>query len=183
MTLRQKEMHTIARTVAAAMALAAIAFAGPAFSASAQPDDQVDSAVTKDAVLSVRKVAEGLDMPRALAVLPDGRMLVTEKPGNLVIVSADGTVSAPLAGTPDVVPEGQGGLMDVALHPDFASNAMIYLTFVEAGESETSGTALGRGRLTGRGIDGFEVIWRQTPKVDGSKRFGNRIVFAGDERG
>jgi glucose/arabinose dehydrogenase len=161
----------------ATLSAAPLALAVPAF---AQPDDQAESVATADAVVSARKIAEGLDTPWAMAFLPDGRMLVTEKPGDLVIVAADGSVSAPLAGTPAVWAEGQGGLMDVALHPDFASNAMVYLTFAEAGEGGTAGTALGRGRLAGERIEDFEVIWRQQPKIEGPNHFGNRIVFAPD---
>lgn len=170
----------IARLSGRAIAASPLILASLACSAHAQPADQVDSVATEDAVVSVRKVAEGLNSPWALAFLPDGRMLVTEKPGNLVIVAADGTISAPLAGTPEVLAEDQGGLMDVALHPQFASNRMIYLTFAEPGEGGTAGTALGRGRLTDGGIEGFEVIWRQQPKVSGAMHFGNRIVFGRD---
>lgn len=161
----------------AASPLAFVSFTGTTF---AQPSDQVDSVATEDTVLSVRKVAEGLDAPWALAFLPDGRMLVTEQPGDLVIVSDDGSVSEPITGTPEVWAEGQGGLMDVALHPDFASNQMVFLSFAEAGEGGTAGTALGRGRMVGNTLEGFEVIWRQEPKVEGSKHFGNRIVFGPD---
>ena len=147
--------------------------------ASAQPADQVESVAVGDVYVSAREVAAKLEEPWALAFLPDGRMLVTEHGGNLVIVSADGSVSAPLSGTPEVWSEGQGGLMDVALHPDFAANSMVYLSFAEAGTNGTAGTALGRGRLSGDRIEGFEVIWRQK-KVEGPNHFGNRIAFADD---
>lgn len=170
----------IARLAAKAFAASPLVLAGLANPAHAQPEDQVDSVATEDTVVSVRKVAEGLKSPWALAVLPDGRMLVTEKPGNLVIVATNGSVSAPLEGTPEVFAEDQGGLMDVALHPQFASNNLIYLTFAEAGEGDTAGTSLGRGRLGEGRIEGFEVIWRQEPKVSGAKHFGNRITFAPD---
>ncbi len=166
-------------SAAAAVLASTLALAGAAAPALAQPSDEVESVATPDAVISARKMAEGLDSPWALAFLPDGRMLVTEKPGNLVIISADGTVSEPLPGTPEVYAQGQGGLMDVALHPQFASNQMIYLTFAEAGEGDTAGTALGRGRLVDDRIADFEVIWRQQP-VSGDKHFGNRIAFAPD---
>jgi len=144
-----------------------------------QPADQVESVAVGDVYVSAREVAAKLEEPWALAFLPDGRMLVTEHGGNLVIVSADGSVSAPLSGTPEVWSEGQGGLMDVALHPDFAANSMVYLSFAEAGTNGTAGTALGRGRLSGDRIEGFEVIWRQK-KVEGPNHFGNRIAFADD---
>ncbi|MEQ5788539.1 PQQ-dependent sugar dehydrogenase [Erythrobacter sp. NFXS35] len=170
----------IARRTISAAAIGALALAGAALPAFAQPSDQAESVATQDAYLSVRKVAEGLDTPWGMTFLPDGRMLVTEKPGDLVIVSADGSVSAPVAGTPEVWAQGQGGLMDVALHPQFASNNMVYLTFAEAGDGGTAGTALGRGRMVGDRIEGFEVIWRQQMKVEGPNHFGNRIVFAPD---
>ena len=170
----------IVRHAARAFATSSLVLAPLALPAQAQPSDQVDSVATEDTVISVRKVADGLRSPWALAFLPDGRMLVTEKPGNLVIVSADGTVSPPLSGTPEVFSEDQGGLMDVALHPQFASNRMIYLTFAEPGQGGTAATALGRGRLTDSGIEGWEVIWRQEPGIEGGKHFGNRIAFAPD---
>lgn len=169
-----------AKHALAAIAASPLVYASLASTAYAQPSDQVTSVATEDTVLSVRRMAEGLDAPWALTFLPDGRMLITEKPGDLVIVSNDGSVSEPITGTPDVWAQGQGGLMDVALHPDFASNQMVYLSFAEAGEGGTAGTALGRGRMVGNTIEGFEVIWRQAPKVEGPNHFGNRIVFAPD---
>jgi glucose/arabinose dehydrogenase len=153
------------------------AAAGPAF---AQSPSEVDSLFTVDVAVSVREVAAGLDTPWGMAFLPDGRMLVTELPGDLVIVSSDGTVSDPVQGAPEVFAEGQGGLMDVALHPRFAENRLVYLSFAEPGEGGAAGTALGRGRLEGDRIEGWEVIFRQEPKIEGSKHFGNRIVFDGE---
>lgn len=144
----------------------------------AQAQNQVQSVKTGDVAISVLEIAGGLDAPWGLAFLPDGRMLVTELPGNLVIVAPDGTVSAPLEGTPTVFAQGQGGLMDVALHPAFAKNRMLYLSFAEPGEGGTAGTALGRGRLGEDRVEDFEVIWRQQPKVEGPNHFGNRIVFS-----
>ena len=141
---------------------------------------QVESFKTEDAVVAVKEIADDLDTPWGMAFLPDGRMLVTERPGDLVIVDRDGEVSKPLEGTPTVYAQGQGGLMDVALHPRFAENRMVYLTFAEPGDGGEAGTALGRGRLADGRIEGFEVIWRQTPKLVGPNHFGNRIVFAPD---
>ena len=143
-----------------------------------QPREQVESVNTGEVVISVAEVATGLDMPWGMAFLPDGRMLVTELSGDLVIVAQDGTVSQPIEGTPEVWAQGQGGLMDVALHPQFAENRLVYLSFAEAGEGDTAGPALGRGRLVDGRIEGFEVIWRQHPKVVGPNHFGNRIVFS-----
>ncbi|MEE4154742.1 MAG: PQQ-dependent sugar dehydrogenase [Erythrobacter sp.] len=159
----------------ASTALGALAAAG----ALAQPANQVESVAVGDVYVSAREVAKDLKEPWAIAFLPDGRMLVTQRSGELVIVSQEGSTSAPLAGTPQVWHQGQGGLMDVALHPDFARNSMVYLTFAEAGANGTAGTALGRGRLMGNAIEGFEVIWRQQ-KVEGPNHFGNRIAFGDD---
>jgi glucose/arabinose dehydrogenase len=160
-------------------ALAALAASLVAAPLTGQPA-MVESVHTGDMPIKAVEVAAGLDKPWGMAFLPDGRMLVTELPGDLVIISQDGTVSDPLEGTPTVYAMGQGGLMDVALHPDFARNRMVYLAFAEPGEGGEAGTALGRGRLEDGRIDGFEVIWRQH-KVEGPNHFGNRIVFEDDD--
>lgn len=124
------------------------------------------------------------DEPWALAFLPDGRMLVTEKPGSLYIVTQDGQKSRPLGGVPDVVYYGQGGLGDVTLHPDFAENSLVYLSYAEAGEKDTRGAAVARGKLnlTDRGgyLSDVEVIWQQYPKVMGYGHYGHRILFDDD---
>ncbi|MGB3619260.1 MAG: PQQ-dependent sugar dehydrogenase [Catalinimonas sp.] len=148
-------------------------------SALAQPDDYAETIQTEAGPLAAEEVAGGLVHPWGLAFLPDGRMLVTERPGRLRLVTAAGEVSEPLAGTPEVFARGQGGLMDVALDPDFADNQLVYLTFAEPGRGGAS-TALGRGRLRDGRIEGFEVIFRQLPKVEGPNHFGNRIAFAPD---
>ena len=98
-------------------------------------------------VVRAETVASGLEHPWGLVFLPDGRMLVTERPGRLRIVSQNGTLSAPLGGVPTVQARGQGGLLDVTLDPQFAQNRLVYLSFAEAGEGGTSGTAVARGRL------------------------------------
>ncbi|WP_223177040.1 PQQ-dependent sugar dehydrogenase [Sphingosinithalassobacter sp. CS137] len=156
------------------------AAASPAFAQAPERANQVESVSTGDAFISVVEVARGLDTPWGMAFLPDGRLLVTERPGNLVIVAQDGTVSAPIGGTPTVYAQGQGGLMDVALHPAFEQNRMIYLSFAEPGPAGSAGTALGRARLLDDRLEGFEVIWRQEPKIEGPNHFGNRIAFAPD---
>lgn len=120
------------------------------------------------------------DRPWAMTFLPDGRILVTEKGGRLFIVTQQGRKSAPLAGLPRVAHAGQGGLGDVVLHPGFANNRFVYLSFAEPGPDGRAGTAVGRGRLVGNAISGFEVLWRQTPKVSGSGHFAGRIAFAPD---
>lgn len=122
-----------------------------------------------------------LDNPWAMVFLPDGRMLVTEKPGRLRLVTSSGTVST-VTGTPAVVSAGQGGLLDVALDPSFATNRMVYLSYAEAG-SGGAGLAVARGTLSADGgsLSNVTVIWRQTPKVSSETRhFGGRMAFAGD---
>jgi glucose/arabinose dehydrogenase len=125
------------------------------------------------------------DQPWALAFLPDGRMLVTEKTGNLFIVGRDGSKSRPVRGVPDVDYGGQGGLGDVALHPDFAQNRVIYLSYAEGGVGGTRGAAVARAVLTeterSAELGKFEVIWRQYPKVVGFGHYGHRIAF--DDKG
>jgi glucose/arabinose dehydrogenase len=110
--------------------------------------------------------------------------LVTEKEGNLWLVNASTGARQAVGGVPRAKVAGQGGLGDVVAHPDFAGNQRIYLSYVEAGPNGTSGAAIGYGRLIlGQGqprIDGFKVIWRQSPKVSGDGHFSHRIAFAPD---
>ncbi len=124
------------------------------------------------------------DEPWALAFLPDGRMLVTERKGSLFIVGQDGEKSRQVGGMPDVDYGGQGGLGDVALHPDFAENGLVYLSYVESGRSGTRGAAVARGKLneTERGgyLSDVRVIWRQYPKVVGRGHYGHRLLFDDD---
>ena len=161
--------------------LALLAFSGPAL-AQTTTSTQVESVNTGDVAVAIYEVASGLDTPWGMEFLPDGQMLVTELPGDLVVVSPDGTVSEPIEGTPPVFAQGQGGLMDVGLHPDFEENRLVYLSFAEPGEGATAGTALGRGRLSEdlSRIEDWNVIFRQQPKVEGANHFGNRIVFDGN---
>jgi glucose/arabinose dehydrogenase len=132
-----------------------------------------------EAPVRVETVARGLEHPWGLEFLPDGRMIVTERPGRLRIVTPDGHLSEPLSGVPRVFAEGQGGLLDVALSPSFAKDRMVYLSFSEPGEGGAA-TAVARGKLGERGLEGTEVIWRQRPKVDGPNHWGSRLVFRPD---
>jgi glucose/arabinose dehydrogenase len=134
---------------------------------------------TKAGTIKVETVATGLSHPWGLAFLPDGRMLVTERSGTLRLVSKDGKLSPALSGVPKVVVAGQGGLLDVAIDPDFKSNNLVYLTYSEPGEGG-AGTAVARGKLGESGLDGVEVIFRQEPKVEGGNHFGSRLAFAPD---
>ena len=129
--------------------------------------------------VAVDTIAKGLANPWALEFLPDGRMLVTERPGRLRIVDTTGKVSSPITGVPAVA-DGQGGLLDVALDPSFASNRVIYLSFAEPGGNQTAGTSVLRAVLRDSALDSVRVIYQQQPKVKGGNHFGSRIVFGRD---
>nr|WP_288256448.1 PQQ-dependent sugar dehydrogenase [uncultured Pseudomonas sp.] len=132
--------------------------------------------------LNVHTVAEGLANPWAVAFLPDGQgYLVSERPGALRRVSAEGDVSQPLRGVPKVFAVGQGGLLDVVLSPDFAEDRLVYLSYAEEGDG-AAGTAVGRGKLSAdaTALEGFEVIFRQQPKLSSGTHFGSRLVFDRD---
>jgi glucose/arabinose dehydrogenase len=138
-------------------------------------------ALKSDFELDVAAVAEGLSGAWAFEFLPDGRILVTERRGNLRIVDKDGAVSAPLKGVPEVFTAGQGGLLDVALDPQFASNKTIYWSYAEPREGG-NGTALAKGVLAAdsSGVEHMQVIFRQLPTFESNLHFGSRIVFAPD---
>jgi glucose/arabinose dehydrogenase len=173
-------VHTLfPRLRALRAALLAIALCVGAASAGAQPAPRSPTPDALPVPASIRVVAEGLEHPWGLALLPDGSMLVTERPGRLRRVTADGAISAPLSGVPPVFARGQGGLLDLALSPDFARDRMVYFSFSEPGEGG-AGTAVARGRLGEKGLEGTQVIWRQQPKVQGANHWGSRLVFARD---
>ena len=123
-------------------------------------------------------VAEGLEHPWALAFLPDGRYLVTERPGRLRVVEADGRLNPPVSGVPPVAANGQGGLLDVVLDSSFASNRTLYFCFSEPGVGGTNSTALARARLSDdrTRLSELRVIFSQRPKFAGRLHFGCRIV-------
>jgi glucose/arabinose dehydrogenase len=127
-------------------------------------------------------VARGLVNPWSLAFLPDGRMLVTERPGRLRIVEADGRVGAPISGLPAIYVGGQCGLLDVALDPRFADNGVIYFSYAEPATAPDSGnsTAVARAKLDGAALSDVRSIFRQRPKVQSSAHCGGRLVFARD---
>lgn len=124
----------------------------------------------------------GLDHPWGMTFLPTGEILLTERAGRLRIVGADGKLSPAVTGLPALYAEGQGGLLDVALDPDYAKNGLIYWSYAEEADG-VNGTAVARGKLT-RGaapkVDSVQVIWRQTPKMASALHFGGRLVFARD---
>ncbi|HEY8356947.1 MAG TPA: PQQ-dependent sugar dehydrogenase, partial [Ramlibacter sp.] len=141
----------------------------------APPPDPTPVQVT----LSVRTT--GLVNPWGMAFLPDGRMLVTERPGRLLLLSASGSVTGAVSGVPEVLAQGQGGLLDVALDPAFTSNGRIYLSFAERDTADPArnGTAVARAVLdtASRSLSQVTVIYRQLPKVASPSHFGSRLVF------
>lgn len=149
----------------------AIAAAGPAMAV----DETFD---TEAGAIAVSTHADGLAHPWAIEILPSGGMLVSEREGRLRHVSAEGAVSEPITGVPEVDARGQGGLLDVALDPQYDQNRTIYLSYAEAGEGG-NGTAVARAVL-GEGmtaLENVEVIFRQQPKVQSTAHFGSRLVF------
>ena len=124
------------------------------------------------------KVVDGLEHPWGLAFLPDGRMLVTERPGRLRIVADGWLVPEPVAGVPEVWDDGQGGLLDVALHPGFAENGLIYLSYASPDDDNDAATAVARGRLVGARLEDVEEIYVALPRDDGGRHFGSRLLFA-----
>ena len=155
---------------------------------------------TKSGPVAIERLAT-LEHPWGMAFLPDGRLLITEKPGRLRIWSG-GKLSEPVGGVPKVAYREQGGLLDVEVDPGFASNGLVYLSYAEAAEQQPpnardvedprfggyfdkednvlKGTAVARGRLDGAELKDVKVIWRQTPKTIGRGHFGGRLVFAPD---
>ncbi|MGB3873537.1 MAG: PQQ-dependent sugar dehydrogenase [Stenotrophomonas sp.] len=125
------------------------------------------------------------DEPWAMAFLPDGSLLVTEKAGKLVHFDPASGKRGEIAGVPQVAYGGQGGFGDVALHPHFADNALVYYSYAEEGEAGTRGAAVARAKLQldadgdGKLVDA-QVIWRQTPKVSGNGHYGHRLLFGAD---
>ena len=129
-------------------------------------------------------IADGLVHPWAVAVLPEGGYLVTERPGRLRHVAADGTLSEPITDLPIVDARGQGGLLDVALDPDFADNRTIYWSYADPRGDGENGTSVARGKLNQdmTGVENVEVIFRQEPAWASTKHFGSRLVFDGEGR-
>lgn len=138
---------------------------------------------TETGPVMVETLVEGLEHPWSLAFLPDGRLLVTERPGRLRLIADGRLLPDPVPGLPPVAAAGQGGLLDIALHPDFASNRLLYLSLAGAGPGGAA-TEVWRGRLveeaSGLRLDGAERILAAGPYAGGGRHFGSRLVFAPD---
>ncbi|HKO60696.1 MAG TPA: PQQ-dependent sugar dehydrogenase [Pyrinomonadaceae bacterium] len=198
-------MYPFSLRLISAAALVLCALAHPNRSQTQNPASLPPNVVSSSAGdLKVERLAT-LEFPWGLALLPDGRLLITEKPGRLRIW-ANGTLSGPVQGVPQVVyrnaPGEQGGLLDVEIDPDFARNQFVYLSYVEAAAQQAPdlgetpemrfgdfldltdniirGGVVARGKLAGNQLTDVQVIWRQIPKMVGRGHFGNRIVFAPD---
>ncbi len=150
---------------------------------SAMPATAADISGSTGSVLEATPLAR-FDEPWAMTFLPDGAALVTEKPGTLQLLNAQGSAITAVSGVPEVAYGGQGGLGDVVLHPDFAANNFVYLSYAERGSGAARGAAVARAVLVRDGgsarLENLEVIWRQQPKVTGSGHYSHRIAFGPD---
>ena len=187
-----------------AILIIGLLFVVPVYGQTTPTPPPPDTVTSSAGSIKIERLAT-LELPWGMAVLPDGRLLITEKPGRLRIW-ANGKLSEPVQGVPKVVyrgaPSDQGGLLDVEIDPDFARNNFVYLSYVEAAEQQPAdaretddprfggyldmtdtivrGGVVARGRLEGNQLRDVQVIWRQEPKTVGRGHFGNRIVFAPD---
>lgn len=163
-----------------ALALLGLALALPACHGAPAP-----APVAEDArPFAVKEIAR-FDQPWAMAFLPDGRLLVTEKPGKLKLLDPNTGKTGDIAGVPQVAYGGQGGFGDIALHPQYAQNHRVYVSYAEPGDGDTRGAAVARATLAldangGGALQDLQVIWRQQPKVTGEGHYGHRILFDRD---
>lgn len=175
------------RVIVAAMLLTVALLTVPPYAHAemATASRQTDAPAATSTPVEVQTVFSGLENPWGLEFLPDGRFLVTERPGNLRIIAADGGNDTPVSGVPEVVARGQGGLLDVTLSPDFADTGRLYLAYSEPAGGGKARTAVARATLdtataTAPTLKDREVIFRQEPAVRSSYHFGSRIVVAPD---
>ena len=168
------------------VAVPLLAVAAAAWPVLAQDAGKAQRVTTDAGEALVETVAAGLEHPWGLAFLPEGGMLVTERPGRVRLIRAERPsaqrISAPLAGVPRVDAGNQGGLLDVAVDPKFAANRLIYLSYTEPREGGRNGTTVARGKLNaeGTGIEDLRVLFRQEPSHQNGLHFGSRLVFAND---
>ncbi|MCR5877225.1 PQQ-dependent sugar dehydrogenase [Phenylobacterium sp. J367] len=139
--------------------------------------------VKSNVALQVSDYVTGVQKPWGLAFLPDGGLLISEKPGRLRVFK-DGKLSEPVAGLPTIDTRGQGGLLGLAIDPDYARNGLIYWSYAEGQADGKTNTAVARGRLVAQGgqpkLEAVQVIWRQTPSWESTMHYGSRLVFARD---
>ena len=169
------------------IALAQAADPRPANNPAQQPAfaGQTDAPEQKLGVaFEVVTVVEGLQNPWGMAFLPDGKILITERPGRLRVLSVDGKLSAAVTGLPPVLARGQGGLLDVTLDPAFAKNNLIYWSYAEPRENNENNTAVARGKFVDDAaaprVDEVQVIYHQSPSFASNLHFGSRLVFGRD---
>jgi glucose/arabinose dehydrogenase len=176
------------------LALVLVACNGTAGNADSAPEtDQPAQTATEQANSGERSPGKPFtampfaefEEPWAMTFLPDGRLLITEKTGHLKLFDIGTKRTGDISGVPAVDHGGQGGLGDVVLHPQFASNGLAYLSYAEAGDGDTRGGVVARGKLTldangGGALSDVKVIWRQVPKVSGRGHYGHRIAFSPD---
>ena len=160
-------MQRAATAASTVVAVASLAFCAPSVADTPAGDDEKFELVT---------VTSGLEHPWGMAFMPDGRVLITERPGRLRIIDRDGKAGPPIAGVPVVEAVKQGGLLDVALDPAFATNRLVYLAYTEPREGG-NGTSVARGVLERDSLVGVQVIFRQQPAMQGGYHFGSRLVF------
>lgn len=148
----------------------------------AQPAASAPAIETSHHAVRLVTLTKGLESPWGLAFLPDGRMLVTERPGRLRVIGKDGRLDpVPVAGLPRVDAQGQGGLLDVSVHPQYAANGWVYWAYAQRDERGLNGTELARGKLTGTAgsyrLGDVQVLFRMAPKNSGGLHFGARLVW------
>jgi glucose/arabinose dehydrogenase len=176
--------------VASLVAAIAVAAPGVAAAAAAGAKPPAPAAATHATVVSDRNVpvetgarretfVEGLEQPWGMAFLPDGRLLVTERPGRLRIVEGGKLLPAAVTGVPEVFAQGQGGLLDVAVHPRFADNGLVYLTYAH-GTADANRTRVARGRLDGGALEDVRVIFEANRTKTGGSHFGSRLAWLPD---
>jgi len=164
------------RTLSLALCIAAVA----PFAVAQSAGTKAIAIKSEAANFQVKTVAQGLENAWGMAFLPDGSMLVTERAGRMRIVTADGKLGAPLSGLPKILAQGQGGLLDVVLAPDFATSKKIYFSYSEPGEGSLNSTAVSFATLNGNKLENVTRIFSQKPKVSSTNHFGSRLVWAPD---
>lgn len=163
--------------IATGLALLGAACGAPT-AAAAEGEPVIEDVSSEQASFRVVQVASGLERPWAMAFLPDGRVLVTERVGRLKLIESDGSVEE-VSGLPSIAAVGQGGLLDVALHPDYDAFGRIYLSYVYR-DAGGLGTAVARASLSGNRLENVETIFRMEPTSSGSRHFGSRFAFLSD---